>query len=463
MKLLLLVTLISVTSAFHIVCVKPSRFSVAQKRSLTRHRRVCSAGGIRELHGLAAVRESNTNSPIEEINGEEEEESAFDKVASMGLAGVLAIAVAESIFWALGVPLAALYYKFTTGEWIDMMTTDGQLKAAGFSFGYGGFATVILQYRVTLFAIPLVPVMDKLVVQPGKKWFGEEWGKKSDGDDVSKERNLYSQSSYTIIGATSGVGQCIAKALKEKNGSQCEVKAVSRNVASASQFPMLEGCELVEADTRDPSSLPAALEADFVIISVGTTAFPTKKWQAGQNKPKTACLDSVANILETIKTSKKRPKKIVLISSIGVERRGEIPFSVLNTFGVLDYKKESEELLKEFSMDTGIPSIVVRPGRLVGAPFTNTDLAALLRLDQGSKKGVLVSREDDIAGDTERNDVATVVLQALETPSRAKHAVFSVVNEDGSAPAEAALGNLLLSVMSTQGEEAPQEVKEVLV
>lgn len=24
------------------------------------------------------------------------------------------------------------------GEWIDLMTTDGQLQAAGFSFGYGG-------------------------------------------------------------------------------------------------------------------------------------------------------------------------------------------------------------------------------------------------------------------------------------------------------------------------------------
>jgi|LauGreStaDraftv2_3_1035109.scaffolds.fasta_scaffold403411_1 hypothetical protein len=31
--------------------------------------------------------------------------SAFDTVASKGLAGVLAIAVAEAIFWALGMPL----------------------------------------------------------------------------------------------------------------------------------------------------------------------------------------------------------------------------------------------------------------------------------------------------------------------------------------------------------------------
>ena len=117
------------------------------------------------------------------VEVQEAEESAFDKVASMGLAGVLAIGVAESIFWALGVPLAMIYYKYTTGDWIDVMTTDGQLKAAGFSFGYGGFATVILQYRVTLFAIPLVPIMDKYAVKPLKKAFGESFGEKNLEED----------------------------------------------------------------------------------------------------------------------------------------------------------------------------------------------------------------------------------------------------------------------------------------
>lgn len=108
------------------------------------------------------------------------EPTAFDQVASKGLAGVLAIALAEAIFWALGMPLATLWVKFTTGEWIDLMTTEGQLQAAGFTFGYGGFATVILQYRVTLFAIPLVPLMEKLVVEPGKKFFGDKFGEKND-------------------------------------------------------------------------------------------------------------------------------------------------------------------------------------------------------------------------------------------------------------------------------------------
>lgn len=49
-----------------------------------------------------------------------------------------------------------------------------------FSIGYGGFATVILQYRVTLFAIPLVPIMENLVVNPLKSIFGDKIDSKTD-------------------------------------------------------------------------------------------------------------------------------------------------------------------------------------------------------------------------------------------------------------------------------------------
>lgn len=49
-------------------------------------------------------------------NSETKEPTAFERVAQQGLAGVLAIAVAEAIFWALGVPLASLWSLYTTGE-----------------------------------------------------------------------------------------------------------------------------------------------------------------------------------------------------------------------------------------------------------------------------------------------------------------------------------------------------------
>jgi hypothetical protein len=36
---------------------------------------------------------------------------------------------------------------------------------------------------VTLFAIPLVPVMEKLVVGPGKKYFGDKFGEKKEEEE----------------------------------------------------------------------------------------------------------------------------------------------------------------------------------------------------------------------------------------------------------------------------------------
>lgn len=161
---LLLPGSLSFRAGFHQSIAFPS----STKASLSYHRTLSQ---IQVSTLYATKKDSLTTS---ETSEEVKEPTAFEKVASVGLAGVLAIAVAESIFWALGMPLAEIWYKVTTGEWIDLMTTDGQLKAAGFSFGYGGFATVILQYRVTLFAIPLIPIMDKYVVTPAKKIFGDQ-------------------------------------------------------------------------------------------------------------------------------------------------------------------------------------------------------------------------------------------------------------------------------------------------
>jgi hypothetical protein len=130
---------------------------------------------------VGQLRSSKFEAKKEKIEQEEDSnaskvKSALEQVASKGLAGVLAIALAEAIFWAAGMPLASLWVKMTTGHWINVFTTEGQLQAAGFTFGYGGFATLILQYRVTLFAIPLVPIMEKFVIEPGKKIFGENFG-----------------------------------------------------------------------------------------------------------------------------------------------------------------------------------------------------------------------------------------------------------------------------------------------
>ena len=249
----------------------------------------------------------------------------------------------------------------------------------------------------------------------------------------------------TIFGATSGVGQLIAQQAASRSWG---INAVSRNIASAASFDNLAGSNFVQADTRDAASLQPALfkDVDAVVISVGTTAFPTSKWEGDQNTPRIACLESVENILNAMGAVQRRPKRVFLISSIGVERTNQFPFLILNWHKVLEYKKLSEQLLIERSKDLGFEAVVVRPGRLVGAPFTNFDLARLLQLDQGANKGVTVSAQDTVAGDMERRDVARAVISLMEAPVVKSPKIFSIVNAPGQAPTDEQLAALLSSV-----------------
>lgn len=50
----------------------------------------------------------------------------------------------------------------------------------------------------------------------------------------------------------------------------------------------------------------------------------------------------------------------------------------------------------------GFDYIILRPGRLVGGPFTNTDVAALLKVNEGSRKQITVERGDALNGDAAR-------------------------------------------------------------
>ena len=148
----------------------------------------------------------------------------------------------------------------------------------------------------------------------------------------------------SVFGASGGVGQLICNKLLNTAGIE-SVTAISRVAASLSTFELLNGCNIVEADALKIDTLrPALSGADFVIISVGTTAFPTKKWDNG-NDPQTACVKTVETIIKSIAESGDIPKKIVLLSSIGVEKVDQMPFKLLNSFGVLDAKRQSEEFL----------------------------------------------------------------------------------------------------------------------
>lgn len=125
----------------------------------------------------------------------------------------------------------------------------------------------------------------------------------------------------TVFGATGGVGQLICKQLLQDG---YDVSAVSRDVKAAASFGNLKGCELLSADARIPETLPPTLrKSDVVVISVGTTAFPTIKWYNG-NDPKAACVDTVQNICDALDKEISKPRAVVLVSSIGVERRNMV-------------------------------------------------------------------------------------------------------------------------------------------
>eukprot|EP00977_Amphora_coffeiformis_P008463 scaffold1916_cov140-Amphora_coffeaeformis.AAC.5 len=218
-----------------------------------------------------------------------------------------------------------------------------------------------------------------------------------------------------VVGATGGVGQLVTQKLRN---NQFNVRVTSRNVEQARGI--LDGpdndsdkpLDLVPLDLIRGSSdqMSAALQgASGLVISVGTTAFPTMKWRGG-NTPQAIDADAVTKLVQAA-TAVPTMKKIVLITSVGVYRTDEMPFKVLNLFGVLDAKRTGEDALKVAATANGVDYVILRPGRLVGGPFTNLDVARLLQIEGGAENGVDVAVGDDLLGDCKRDAAAEAIVQ----------------------------------------------------
>ena len=121
-----------------------------------------------------------------------------------------------------------------------------------------------------------------------------------------------------------------------------------------------------------------------------------------------------------------------LVTSVGVERTNEMPFVILNLFGVLDAKRSGEEAVKESALNSGFSYSIIRPGRLVGGPYTNLDLATLFQVEGGASNGVTLQRGDALLGDCKRDVVAEAVLQCLEN-KECEDVEFSMVSNEERA------------------------------
>jgi uncharacterized protein YbjT (DUF2867 family) len=122
------------------------------------------------------------------------------------------------------------------------------------------------------------------------------------------------------------------------------------------------------------------------------------------------------------------PPRFVLVSSIGVTRQGQLPFSILNLFGVLRYKAEGEQTLRE----SGLPYTLLRPGRLTDGPYTSYDLNTLLKATSGTRrKPVLALDDTSTPKESSRLVVAAAAVAALRSEGAAVGRAFDVGSEEG--------------------------------
>jgi hypothetical protein len=146
-----------------------------------------------------------------------------------------------------------------------------------------------------------------------------------------------------------------------------------------------------------------------------------------------------------------------MLSSIGVQRRNQMPFPILNACGVLDAKNIGETaVIENAAANTtttkaggGYAYTIIRPGQLFGGPYTNNYyLGTLFQLDKDSTGDIVIQTGDTLVGDTLRSTLAEITAQILET-NTALNTDISVVNVvPGETPSLDTLRSRLESLSS---------------
>uniref|UniRef100_A0A0D3FIK8 NAD(P)-binding domain-containing protein n=1 Tax=Oryza barthii TaxID=65489 RepID=A0A0D3FIK8_9ORYZ len=193
-----------------------------------------------------------------------------------------------------------------------------------------------------------------------------------------------------VVGGTGGVGQLVVASLLSRN---IKTRLLLRDPAKA----------VTLFGEQDESVFQGVTH---VICTTGTTAFPSKRWD-GDNTPERVDWDGTRNLVSAMPRTIKR---LVLVSSIGVTKYNELPWSIMNLFGVLKYKKMAED----FVQNSGIPFTIIRPGRLTDGPYTSYDLNTLLQATAGERRAVVMGEGDKLVGEASRLVVAEACIQALD-------------------------------------------------
>ncbi|XP_027334622.1 uncharacterized protein At2g37660, chloroplastic isoform X1 [Abrus precatorius] len=230
-----------------------------------------------------------------------------------------------------------------------------------------------------------------------------------------------------VVGGSGGVGQLVVASLLQRN---VKSRLILRDPEKATELfgeHDKKKLQVFKGDTRKQEDLdPFIFEGvTHVICCTGTTAFPSKRWD-DDNTPERVDWVGVKNLVSALPPSVKR---VVLVSSIGVTKFNELPWSIMNLFGVLKYKKMGEDFLRS----SGLPFTIIRAGRLTDGPYTSYDLNTLLKATAGQRRAVLIGQGDKLVGEASRIVVAEACIQALDLEVT-ENQVYEVNSVEGEGP-----------------------------
>ncbi|MEO0769435.1 MAG: SDR family oxidoreductase [Cyanobacteria bacterium J06649_4] len=249
-----------------------------------------------------------------------------------------------------------------------------------------------------------------------------------------------------VAGATGGVGQLTVANLIT---SGYKVRVLTRDATKAES--MFAGkVDIAVGDIRKPETLPAATEGiTHLICATGTTALPSARWdfqvdlgsnpleqvmnwgkiyldedfrnQNARNTPEAVDAIGVSNLVQASPSDLQR---FVFVSSCGVARKDQFPYTILNAYGVLDAKGKGETAI----LRSGLPYTIIRPGQLTDGPYTSRDFNSLIKASTEGKVGIVVDTGDTLNGQTSRIDVAAACVACLTIPATENKA-FEIINK----------------------------------
>jgi len=151
--------------------------------------------------------------------------------------------------------------------------------------------------------------------------------------------------SILIFGGTKALGQLVTKKLRQKDRYCLRVSSrvaghaeavIDDDAIAVFELDFVNGGEL-----KMKQNLQAAVAGvSAVVIITGTAAFPKQNW-IDDDIPHAIEAEAVEKLAQAA-VQAGSVKKLVLMSSIGVERRKSFPFNALNIFGVLDATRRGE-------------------------------------------------------------------------------------------------------------------------